>query len=110
MYGGSSSTSTLIRAYSSVTNYSNPHLYVENIPFMHNNVKFETVGGIILGCTPAVPSDVVVWDFKEIYDGQNIFSATRWIGGYVPYYRYAEFFNESKKIITNSITVNGNPL
>jgi hypothetical protein len=57
----------------------------------------------------------VVWEFKEVYDGSTIFSSARWVGptgfaGFIPYHRYAEYFQESKKITTNSITVNGNPI
>ena len=93
-----------------VAGASNPHLYVENIPYLNNAAKFQTVGGVVVGCPVPEPSDVVVWEFKEVYDGNTIFGAARWIGGYIPYHRYAEYFQESKKITTNSITVNGNPI
>lgn len=93
-----------------VAGASNPHLYVENIPYLDGATKFQTVGGIVIGCPVPEPSDVVVWEFKEVYDGNTIFGAARWIGGYIPYHRYAEYFQESKKITTNSITVNGNPI
>lgn len=88
----------------------NPHLYVENIPYLNGTAKFQTVGGMVAGCPIPEPSDVVVWEFKEVYNGSTIFSSARWIGGYFPYHRYAEYFEESKKITTNSITVNGNPI
>jgi hypothetical protein len=65
---------------------------------------------VVAGCPIPEPSDVVVWEFKEVYEGNTIFSSARWVGGYFPYHRYAEYFQESKKITTNSITVNGNPI
>jgi hypothetical protein len=87
----------------------NPHLYVENVPFIPTIGIFKTIGGIPapLNCPVTPPDDVVVWEFKEIWDGQNIFSASRWYNGLIPFYRYAEFFNESKKILTDSLTING---
>jgi parallel beta-helix repeat protein len=88
----------------------NPHLYVENIPYLNGTAKFQTDGGITIGCPIPEPSNVVVWEFKEVYDGNIIFSATRWVNSLIPYHRYAEYFQESKKITTNSITVNGNPI
>ena len=91
-----------------MTNSPNPHLYVENLPYMPNNAIFKTTGGIPapVTCPVTPPNDVVTWEFKEIYDGANIFSATRWYNGLIPYYRYAEFFGESKKILTDSISIN----
>ena len=86
----------------------NPHLYVENLPYLLNTSIFKTTGGIPASnvCNTPAPDPTVVWEFKEVYDGQNIFGAARWDSGLIPYYRYAEFFNESKKILTNSISIN----
>ena len=100
----------LIRAVAYVANTSpNPHLYVENVPFLANNALFETTNGIIPGCPAPVPSDAVVWSFKEVYtNGTDLFSPSRWIGGLIPYYRYSEVFDESKTIVTNYMKVNTN--
>lgn len=106
-----SATGVLIYADAyAIAGASNPHLYVENIPYLNNTTKFQTVGGVVIGCPVPEPSDVVVWEFKEVYNGSTIFSSARWVGGYIPYHRYAEYFEESKKITTNSMTVNGNPI
>jgi hypothetical protein len=105
IYGG-----TLIKATSYVANTSpNSHLYVENVPYLANNVLFETTNGVVPGCNPPVPSDAVVWSFKEVYtNGIDLFSASRWVGGLIPYYRYSEVFDESKTIVTNYMKVNSN--
>lgn len=93
----------------------NPHLYVENVPWLPTNAIFKTQGGIPAGvqCNVTPLDDVVTWEFKEIYDGRNIFSAGRWADssanptlGLIPRHRYAEFFDESKIIIADSIFVN----
>jgi hypothetical protein len=101
---------TLIKATSYVANTSpNPHLYVENVPYLVNNALFETTNGVVPGCNPPVPSDAVVWSFKEVYtNGIDLFSASRWVGGLIPYYRYSEVFDESKTIVTNYMKVNSN--
>jgi hypothetical protein len=100
----------LIRAVAYVANTSpNPHLYVENVPFLANNTLFETTNGIVPGCNPSTPSDAVVWSFKEVYtNGTDLFSASRWVSGLIPYYRYSEVFDESKTIVTNYMKVNSN--
>jgi hypothetical protein len=86
----------------------NPHLYVENLPWLPVNAIFKTQGGIPAGTNCAVTplDDVVTWEFKEIYDGRNIFGAARWYQGLIPRHRYAEFFDESKIIIADSIFIN----
>lgn len=96
--------------YAQPTSGKIAHLYVENIPFLHGNARFETLGGVSLACPTNAPSTAIAWEFNEVYDGNDIFGAGRWVNDLVPYYRYAEFFGNSKKILTNSITVNGNPL
>lgn len=75
-----------------------PHLYVENIPFISSGTKFETMGA------------AVVWSFNEVYQGDQIFNVSRWTNGVVPYYRYSEYFNQSKAIITDSMKVNNNTI
>lgn len=71
-----------------------PHLYIENIPILTAGTKFENLGS-------------VVWSFDEVYSGETIFSAIRWIGGCnIPFYRYSEYFNPSKGIVTNLMKVN----
>lgn len=89
-----------------------PHLYVKNIPLLSSNSTFKTVGGVPANspCNIPQPSNVVVWEFYEVADGDNIWSAARWDDGYVPYYRYAEFFSESKTILTNAMTINSKPI
>jgi parallel beta-helix repeat protein len=93
-----------------------PHLYVRNIPVLPAGAKFRTTGGVRANspCDIPQPSNVVVWEFYEVADGDNIWSAARWddplFPGFIPYYRYAEFFSESKTILTNSMTVNSKPL
>jgi len=89
-----------------------PHLYVKNIPLLSSNSTFKTVGGVPANspCNIPQPSNVVVWEFYEVTDGDNIWSAARWDDGYVPYYRYAEFFSESKTILTNAMTINSKPI
>jgi len=106
---GLASGAVLINAISYVANTSpNPHLYVENIPFLSNAVKFQTTNGVLPGCNPPAPSDAVVWSFKEVYtNGINLFSPTLWTTG-IPYYRYSEVFDESKTIVTNYMKVNTN--
>lgn len=71
-----------------------PHLYVENVPWVSNGTRFETLGAN------------VVWSFNEVYDGEMIFSTTKWVGSVVPFYRYSEAFIESKQIVTNLMKVN----
>lgn len=89
-----------------------PHLYVKNTPVLPAGAKFKTTGGVAANspCDIPQPSNVVVWEFYEVADGDNIWSAARWDLGFIPYYRYAEFFSESKTILTNSMTVNSKPL
>ena len=99
----------IVYAENTVGTATLPHLYVENIPYLNGQAKFQTTGGISLSC-PTVLVRSVVWSFNEIYQGNNIFGAGRWVNDLIPYYRYAEFFDDSKKITTNSITVNGNPI
>lgn len=71
-----------------------PHLYIEDVPWLTGGTTFKTVG------------TAVVWSFNEVWQGDTIFNTTRWVGGLLPYYRYSEFFNQSKQIITNSMKVN----
>lgn len=95
-----------------------PHVYVRNV--IPSNIpqigtqptKYRTQGGINPNspCITTTPSDVVVWEFYEVDFGDSIFFATRWDGGFIPFFRYAEFFSESKTILTNSMTVNSKPL
>ena len=75
-----------------------PHLYVNNVPWLTGGTQFKTTG------------TNVIWSFNEMFQGDQIFSTTRWVGGVVPYYRYSEFFNQSKQIITNSMRVNNNTI
>lgn len=91
-----------------VNNMPNPHLYVENVPWLPQSALFRTQGGIPAGvsCDITPISDVMTWEFKEIYDGRNIFGAARWYQGLIPRHRYAEFFDESKIILADSIFVN----
>ncbi len=91
-----------------LTSTFNPHLYVENVPYLPPNAKFKTAGGIPspVNCPVAPPDNVVTWEFKEIYDGRNIFGPGRWYNSLIPYHRYAEFFDESKIILADSIFVN----
>jgi hypothetical protein len=111
LYITSSGTSSMIvvegNAYV-VANYPNPHLYVENVPWLPQNAQFRTQGGIPSGvdCDITPIEDVMTWEFKEIYDGRNIFGAARWYTGLIPRHRYAEFFDESKIILSDSIFVN----
>jgi hypothetical protein len=90
------------------TGSPNPHLYVENLPWIPNSGIFKTEGGIPAGvnCPVTALADVVTWEFKEVYDGRNIFNASRWYGGLIPRHRYAEFFDESKIILTDSLYLN----
>lgn len=71
-----------------------PHLYVEDVPWLTGGTTFKTLG------------TAVIWSFNEVWQGDTIFAITRWVGGTIPYYRYSEFFNQSKQIITNSMKVN----
>jgi hypothetical protein len=71
-----------------------PHLYVKNVPWLTGGTQFKTTG------------TAVIWSFEEIYQPTQIFNTTRWVGGVIPFYRYAEFFNQSKQILTNSMRVN----
>ena len=80
-----------------------------NFPDGGNQILFYLIARAWILLTPE-PSNAVVWEFKEVYDGNIIFSAARWVNSIIPYHRYAEYFQESKKITTNSITVNGNPI
>lgn len=86
----------------------NPHLYVENLPWIPNTAIFKTEGGIPAGvnCPVTALGDVMTWEFKEVYDGRNIFNSSRWYGGLIPRHRYAEFFDESKIILTDSLYLN----
>lgn len=95
-------------AYVMPSGIPNPHLYVENVPYLPNTGKFNTLGGIPspVNCPVAPPDNVLVWEFKEIYDGRNIFSPARWNNSLIPYYRFASFFDESKIILADSIFVN----
>lgn len=72
-----------------------PHVYVSNVPWLTSGTRFKTLG------------TGVIWSFNEIYQPTQIFSPTKWVGGVVPYYRYCEYFDQSKAIITNQMTVNG---
>jgi hypothetical protein len=90
---------------------ANPHLYIENIPYLDPSAQFHCIGGIItpVGCPVTEPSNVVVWSFKEVYtNGTDIFGASRWVDSIIPYHRYAEYFDESKTIKTNYMKVNTN--
>ena len=93
-------------------NFPLPHIYVNRLPFLQPSYKFSTVGGIAANspCNIPQPTGVAVWEFNEVFDGDNIFSAARWNGGFIPYYRYAEFFSESKTILTNAMTINSKPI
>lgn len=109
-FSGTSAEKPLIYASASTLPSSPfPHLYVENVPDLLPNAKFQTVGGVTPNC-PTVPSgNVVVWSFKEVYtNGGDLFAPGKWVGGYIPYYRYSEVFDESKTIKTNYMKVNTN--
>lgn len=71
-----------------------PHVYVKNVPWLTGGTQFKTTG------------TAVVWSFEEMYQPEQLFNTTRWVGGVIPFYRYNEFFNQSKQIITNSMKVN----
>lgn len=71
-----------------------PHLYIDDLPYLTGGTTFKTTG------------TSVIWSFNEVFQGDTIWNSTRWVGGVIPYYRYAEYFNQSKQILTNSMKVN----
>lgn len=75
-----------------------PHLYVKNIPWLTSGTQFKTTG------------TAVIWSFEETFQPDTLFNASRWVGGVIPFYRYSEFFNQSKRILTNSMRVNNNTI
>lgn len=77
-----------------------PKVYVEYMPNITSGTIFKTGG-------QCGASDVI-WSFYETQIGEDIFSPTRWDGNNVPVYRYSEYFNNSKGIVTNYMKVNNN--
>lgn len=75
-----------------------PHVYVKNVPWLTGGTQFKTLG------------TAVIWSFEEVYQADQLFTTGKWVGGVIPYYRYNEFFNQSKQIITNSMKVNNNTI
>lgn len=71
-----------------------PHVYVKNVPWLTGGTQFKTTG------------TAVIWSFEEIYEPDLIWNTTKWVGGVIPFYRYVEFFNQSKQILTNSMKIN----
>lgn len=108
--GGAASQASLINGGCyALGAYPNPHLYVENIPYLISKVLFQTTNGSVPGCNIPAPSDAVVWSFKEVYTGGgNLFAGSKWVSSLIPYYRYSEVFDESKTIVTNYMKVNSN--
>ena len=86
-------------------------LYVYNVPYMNSGAQFATDGGVILSnidcATP--PATGTIWEFKETFDANNIFTAGRWYNSVVPYYRLSDnfsFSSRSKKYLTNFMMIN----
>jgi hypothetical protein len=77
-----------------------PKVYVEYLSNLPAGTQFKTGG-------QCAASDVI-WSFYETQDGANIFLPTYWVGGNVPQYRYSEYFDNSKGIVTNYMKVNNN--
>jgi hypothetical protein len=100
----------LINGYTyGVNNVPFPHLYVENVPYLTDAVKFQTTNGVLINCPTVPQGNTVVWSFKEVYtNGGDLFFPGRWVQSLIPYYRYSEVFDESKTIKTNYMKVNTN--
>jgi hypothetical protein len=77
-----------------------PKVYVEYLSNITSGTQFKTGG--------ACGASDVIWSFYETQDGANIFIPTYWVGGNVPQYRYSEYFDNSKGIVTNYMKVNNN--
>lgn len=109
-YSGTSGDKPLINTSSfTLPSSPYPHLYVENIPYLTNSVKFQTLGGVLPNCSVVPSGNVVVWSFKEVYvNGGDVFAPGKWVQSLIPYYRYSEVFDESKTIVTNYMKVNTN--
>ena len=107
-------SSLVVDADTSTVNSGYGHVYVYNVPYIHSTAKFKTGPGtgvstsVSLDCaTP--PKGGMVWEFKETYDPNTIFSGTRWVNGEIPFYRLADNFSfsaESKQYLTNFMRIN----
>lgn len=99
MSGGYATLSDIYSQYDMVlvdaeAAFGYPHLYVKNVPWLTAGTRFKTTG------------TNVIWSFEEVYQPDTLFNTTKWVGGVVPYYRYNEYFNQSKGILTNEMRVN----
>lgn len=75
-----------------------PHVHIDDTPWLTSGSQFKTLG------------TAVIWSFNEMIEGDTIFATSRWVGGVIPFYRYSEFFRQSKGIITDSMKVNNNTI